>query len=705
MALDFNNRNSDDPNGIYSLDTTKTTPAWVKDNDWSTIYTVQAEARKAGANNQVRVATAITNDGRKFEVIIGADGQPISQAGDVAGTDDDVARKWKDRQSAAAPPGGAPTKTINGKVFRWNPETRAYDIPTEEAPAAGATAQAAAPGGKPFIDDGPEAGATGRRWGWNPETRLYDRDLGPSPSAQKPAPPQVVQTSPVEPFIVERMPDGTLKTTPNPNYKGPEQKPGTVLTIKGQDGKTYLVPIDAQGNPGPARDSGVPGEKPIPGNAPVYTPTQGEADLGLQAFARSVRQRTDLSKEQQDQLIREAHQTATTVISRQTSTINTQENTRASEVTQRGQDAQLAAQRLSAANSVYGNALQRAGEDTKYSVGPDAMAVAPYYTMLGLQAARMFGGMDTPPRVQNGPAIQAVQQQGLPTVSGLLAQSAPAAAPGADPAMAEAIRQQAQATTGATSSAIAPLLAPPPPVAASPAPPVPPASAPAPLSPGLPGMMSPNSPTIDPAPAPPIEPAPPALGSAPAPAPEPAPPAAPPLTESGQRVAEQGTVVLRHRVTGETRIMTRPQWEQEQARAGLLGRAANMLWEEVNGAAPDAGVPPIQGPLVEEQAPPAPWAPEQPSGGAFPPLPVVPRAGTEAGGNVQKVMPQQQPGGVAAMLGGGMPQQQAGPTGALGTQLMAADGAYDPTDVNQAWIDAGIDPQIAAMFGGGRRVA
>jgi hypothetical protein len=46
--------------------------------------------------------------------------------------------------------------------------------------------EAAPPGGKPYIDDGPESGQSGRRWGWNPATRAYDRDLGSSPSAQKP---------------------------------------------------------------------------------------------------------------------------------------------------------------------------------------------------------------------------------------------------------------------------------------------------------------------------------------------------------------------------------------------------------------------------------------------------------------------------------------------------------------------------------------
>ena len=59
MALDFSNRNAQDANGIYSLDTTGAQEAWVKDNDWSQVYYSQTEARKAGANNKIRVATAI----------------------------------------------------------------------------------------------------------------------------------------------------------------------------------------------------------------------------------------------------------------------------------------------------------------------------------------------------------------------------------------------------------------------------------------------------------------------------------------------------------------------------------------------------------------------------------------------------------------------------------------------------------------------
>lgn len=57
-------------------------------------------------------------------------------------------------------------------------------------PAATRAEDTAPPGGKPFIDDGPEAGKSGRRWGWNATTKAYDRDLGSSPAAQKTDEPQ-----------------------------------------------------------------------------------------------------------------------------------------------------------------------------------------------------------------------------------------------------------------------------------------------------------------------------------------------------------------------------------------------------------------------------------------------------------------------------------------------------------------------------------
>lgn len=168
--------------------------------DWSN----ESATQKPGYTH-VKVRETRYADGRIVRHVLDENGNPVTAAGTPARTpeearpldpapvyDKDQEQRFKEQQAQAqrqqatsGPPGGLPTRTVNGQVFAWNPETRAYDIPTGEQPAT-SQSQAAAPGGKPFVDDGPEAGEHGRRWGWNPETRLYDRDLGPSPAAQKP---------------------------------------------------------------------------------------------------------------------------------------------------------------------------------------------------------------------------------------------------------------------------------------------------------------------------------------------------------------------------------------------------------------------------------------------------------------------------------------------------------------------------------------
>lgn len=603
-------------------------------------------------------------------------------------------KRWKDQQAQAQRQQDQSERKVKRKYTGTDPQTGRPAIVTEYEtgepsyeeikPPANTSTTAEPPTTK---DEG------GRRWVWQPNPggpnaggRWVDVGSAPETPAERQAreasaPTQTLRVEEVngvkytvitivpkpgqqgEPAQVVLGPDGKQVAGGIPGKQPVESKD----TVTGPDGKTYIrvkkqnpdgsVEIyhtDQAGNRTMLPDD--KSKAPIPGDAPSFTPNQNEADLGLTAYARAVRQRTDLSKEQQEQLIREARDIGATFISRQTSTINTQEGTRSAEITQRGQDMSQTNARLSAANSVYGTALSRAGEDTKYSTGADAMAVAPYYLMLGQAAAQMFGGLQNTPRVQNGPAIQAVQQQGLPTVSQVLA-TAPGnpVAPAVDPAAAaaaEAARQQQIAQAGAVPPG---MMSPPAGTgqfSPSPAPPVPPAQQP--QSPGVPGMMMPNSPTIDPSPSPATEPLPP-QAQGPNPAINPVtgePTGLPPMSEFGQ--------------PGDPNLFAQPP------------------------------APVLVAPMTTEPQ-------QQPSGGAFPPLPIVPRAGTEAGGNVQMAPVPQNP--VAMALGAGPWQQQPQmqPTGAVGTQLMAADGAYDPASVNDEWLAAGADPAIVAMFGGGRR--
>jgi hypothetical protein len=159
-----------------------------------------------------------------------------------------------------------------------------------------------APGGNPWKDDGPEAGATGRRWGWNQDTGLYDRDLGPSPAAQGigTKPPQGPST---QQEAVPGYPGWTQATskdaqgnqitvyygpgsdTPQrslPEKPAPPDKPQqSIQTITGGDGWPYtrIVTIGADGKPtitthGPNGQpvASIPGER----EQPKITQVRGE---------------------------------------------------------------------------------------------------------------------------------------------------------------------------------------------------------------------------------------------------------------------------------------------------------------------------------------------------------------------------------------------------------------------------------------------
>jgi hypothetical protein len=100
MALDFTNVDPKDPNGIYSLDATGAIDAWVND-DWSVVAYSQGDATKKGLKNKVRVATAITNEGKKYDVIVDERGSPISQIGATTGVEPPVVQEWRTKQTQA----------------------------------------------------------------------------------------------------------------------------------------------------------------------------------------------------------------------------------------------------------------------------------------------------------------------------------------------------------------------------------------------------------------------------------------------------------------------------------------------------------------------------------------------------------------------------------------------------------------------------
>lgn len=104
----------------------------------------------------------------------------------------------------------------------------------------------------------------------NPEQRDKWERNKPSASAST---SESVSAPPTQSHVGTRGPDGTITWSPNPNYKPPEEQKGTTQFIKGGDGKTYAVPIDAQGRAGTPVDSGLPAEARAGQVVTIDTPT------------------------------------------------------------------------------------------------------------------------------------------------------------------------------------------------------------------------------------------------------------------------------------------------------------------------------------------------------------------------------------------------------------------------------------------------
>lgn len=239
MALDFSNRNPQDPNGIYSIDTSGAQPAWVND-DWTVgPISDQAEARKAGATNQVRVVVAITNDGKKYNVVLGADGKPMSQIGDVIGQDDDVSRRWQQNGPKAQPPGASPTQNRNGRIYGYNPQTGQYDIDQGPAPQTGTRPPIPA-GGSSVTEGTPiEFGPDGKPTKWdNQRPRQVIRDANGN----------VVWSEELTGADLTAWRNQQQASQPQTKREPDKEHPGLTIVTTVQGGQTETHYEDANGN-------------------------------------------------------------------------------------------------------------------------------------------------------------------------------------------------------------------------------------------------------------------------------------------------------------------------------------------------------------------------------------------------------------------------------------------------------------------------
>lgn len=441
MAIDFTNRNPDDPKAVHRIERAAK-KGWVKTDStgkWEGPFTPTKPASTAGWT-EVDHATVILNDGTTYTVIVREDGTPISEIGDSGPADEAQTKAWKDKQNQTAPPGGLPTRTVNGQVFQWNPATRAYDIPTGQAPTG--TAQTAAPGGKPFIDDGPEARENGRRWGWNDQTRLYDRDLGPSPTAQeiirnrslppdqdpkaetdaeraqraketiarqdreadrnKPGAPTLKPDGKGGTIAVQVMPDGSIKTTPLPGVPSDKPAPERV-TVNG----TVYERDPQSGQYRPA--AGLPQQPNPPASADDFTPDITKPQMGLAEYRQKLAQLRAsgaITEEQYNTRAQRAYETAVAEAKRIDTMVSAQQAAAQDLITQRGQDQQASVSRLGQANQATATALsesrQFAGQMTPAGVQAAGGPILP--AIMALQDARgqAWGGFHNPATVTTG---------------------------------------------------------------------------------------------------------------------------------------------------------------------------------------------------------------------------------------------------------------------------------------------------------------
>lgn len=502
MALDFANRDPKDPNGIYSLDTTGAAEAWVKDGDWSQVYYDQASAKKAGATNKIKVATAITNDGKKYDVVIGADGNPISQVGDTKGQDDDVAKKWQ--QSQAAPT----TRTINGVPSQvvgtdangqpiWGP-VQTTNGPATTAPST-AQRQEWREEGTPLPGGGFDNNQltmaeyiNGKRTGvtrapddkelrsWN-NAREMSRNPGGKTDAEMDA-ARRQQAADDERRAQQNRPTVTIRDDGNGGLVSistdPRTGQSTTSPIPGVRGKPDQVTVDGvvyergkDGTYAPAK--GLPGTEAVPAGAPKYTPDYEQDDLGLTAYNDALIEANRqglITRQQAGKLLKQAGALATQTASHGTTRRNQANTVRGQNIQQRGQDISEVSSRRASANGMFqdvNNTLAPYASKIIPGAGSGQTVVDGYRAMLnmGRQNAEDWGGMRD---------VSQVPESTLP--GGMRMAPGGAVVPAGPPAASAPPSATAQ-TNGA--SAVAEL------TPGSLAPPARPAAAPAAVTPGL----------------------------------------------------------------------------------------------------------------------------------------------------------------------------------------------------------------------------
>lgn len=420
-----------DPNEIVGKPTER--EVWLAP-DWSN-YVAATKPQPSGWT-KVSVRDTTYKDGRIVTQVLDENRKPITTQNLDTQTDPETRKAWDAAQDDRKPPGGITTRTINGAVFQWNPETRAYDIPTGSAPAGTQTPQqireeaeraknaGLAPGLDPRSETDAErakrADETIKAQGAAARQAEIDRQAAANTAhdnavqdatraqsaaqANKPGAPTLSPDGKGGTIAVQTMPDGTIKTTPLPNVPSNAQE----ITV---DNRRYRL------NPSTGKYDDVTPERPtsetaVPAGLPDFKGEYGNITAELAAYQKQLQDAVALpdgnpnkiTPVRADQLMKARYDLANARVSE----LNTQAE-RAMEVwkqqaTLRGQDINEAQSRRSNA-STDATAADKVAADVadlgyaKGAKGPDDLATRSRMAELAFRAmvGGAQGGFNAPP--------------------------------------------------------------------------------------------------------------------------------------------------------------------------------------------------------------------------------------------------------------------------------------------------------------------
>lgn len=428
---------------------------------------------------RVSVRETLYANGRKVTEVLDENRQPITTRNLEETIDKDQEKRFNEAQDNAKPPGGITEKNVNGQVFRWNPQTRAYDIPTGQAPAPNATSGkpqgsttqtegTPLPGGgfdneRPLmVTRGPDGKVIESReltpsemteWRNNRERSRNpggktDAEVRADADRNKPGAPTLKPDGKGGTIAVQQMPDGSIKTTPLPDV--PSDKPSPervtvngVVYERGADG-TYKP---AAGIPAPTRGGKLPpGVKP-----PQFT--RGNVANELTRFNQELDaavSRGEISKEDATGFYTAYHQSAQTFLQEQNNSDSQDATASGQQLTQRSQNMTQAGNRLNWANSAFQNAANADQQMLLGAAGTGRSALVP---LLTLQAglANATGGFRNQPEVEVRRYPASIQPVAAATNTAATATGAKPGTiftpkPPVSPAQAAAIAAQGRAT-------------------------------------------------------------------------------------------------------------------------------------------------------------------------------------------------------------------------------------------------------------------